>query len=292
MSGTSVDGIDIACADLRLRGDELTGRLPGAGERAVRRRTASADSRGAAAGARQEPGRSARCTPCWAGRTGPRSPGARRARGRPGRPGRPARADRLSLGRRAGAALGTLQLGSPAEVAEALGIPVISDLRSRDIAAGGQGAPLVPMFDWLLLSGPAGPAPGPAGAVNLGGIANLTVVADGQVVAAYDVGPAGALMDPAARRASGGALRIRRRRRARRQRPVRGDLLRALAADPFFALAAAAQHGPRALQRRVPGRRAPPDRAGTRLRRTSSPRSPGCSSTSSPRRRPSSACAS
>ena len=141
-----------------------------------------------------------------------------------------------------GAALGTLQLGNPAEVAEVLGIPVISDLRSRDIAAGGQGAPLVPMFDWLLLSGnPAGAAgqpagTGPAGAVNLGGIANLTVVTDGQVVAAYDVGPAGALMDPAARRASGGTLNFDADGELAASGRVRDDLLRALAADPFFAL--------------------------------------------------------
>ena len=60
--------------------------------------------------------------------------------------------------------------------------------------AGGQAAPLVSMFDQLLLAG----RPGPAAAVNLGGIANLTIVTDGRVLTAYDLGPAGALMDPAA----------------------------------------------------------------------------------------------
>jgi anhydro-N-acetylmuramic acid kinase len=105
----------------------------------------------------------------------------------------------------AGRALGTLQLGNSAAVAERLGLPVVCDLRSRDVAAGGQGAPLVSMFDQLLLAGRAGSQPGPGAAVNLGGIANLTVVDDGQVLTAYDIGPAGALMDPAAVLASDGA---------------------------------------------------------------------------------------
>jgi hypothetical protein len=101
----------------------------------------------------------------------------------------------------AGRALGTLQLGNWAAVAERPGLPVVCDLRSRDVAAGGQGAPLVSMFDLLLLAGREGFGPGPEGpaaAVNLGGIANLTVVDGGQVLTAYDIGPAGALMDPAA----------------------------------------------------------------------------------------------
>jgi Anhydro-N-acetylmuramic acid kinase len=103
----------------------------------------------------------------------------------------------------AGRALGTLQLGHSAAVAERLGLPVICDLRSRDVAAGGQGAPLVSTFDQLLLAGHPGVC-GSAAAVNLGGIANLTVVDGGQVLTAYDIGPAGALMDPATSWASVG----------------------------------------------------------------------------------------
>ncbi|MDO3682324.1 anhydro-N-acetylmuramic acid kinase [Micromonospora sp. C28ISP2-4] len=91
---------------------------------------------------------------------------------------------------------GTLQLGAPARVAARVGVPVLHDLRSADVAAGGQGAPLVPAFDALLLD----PAAGPRGALNLGGIANLTVVAPGAPVLGYDVGPANALLDAAARR--------------------------------------------------------------------------------------------
>jgi anhydro-N-acetylmuramic acid kinase len=92
-----------------------------------------------------------------------------------------------------GRARGTLQLGQPAWVAERTGLPVVSDLRSRDIARGGQGAPLVSIFDVLLLAG----RPGRRGALNLGGIANLTVV-DGEGDAlAFDAGPANALVDAA-----------------------------------------------------------------------------------------------
>ncbi|GII02054.1 anhydro-N-acetylmuramic acid kinase [Planobispora takensis] len=76
---------------------------------------------------------------------------------------------------------GTLQLGQPAWIAERLGVPVVSDLRVRDVGAGGQGAPLVSCFDLLLLAG----LPGRSGALNLGGIANLTV-RGGESAAAYD----------------------------------------------------------------------------------------------------------
>lgn len=88
-------------------------------------------------------------------------------------------------------ALGTLQLGQPAWIAEAAGTPVLSDVRSRDIAARGHGAPLVPLLDVLLLGG----TDGVVAALNLGGISNLTVIEDGEVRVAFDVGPANALLD-------------------------------------------------------------------------------------------------
>ncbi|SBT53644.1 anhydro-N-acetylmuramic acid kinase [Micromonospora auratinigra] len=100
----------------------------------------------------------------------------------------------------AGRVRGTLQLGAPARVAARVGVPVLHDLRSADVAAGGQGAPLVPAFDALLLAAPDPTAGAARAALNLGGIANLTVVAPGQPVVGYDVGPANALLDAAARR--------------------------------------------------------------------------------------------
>jgi anhydro-N-acetylmuramic acid kinase len=92
---------------------------------------------------------------------------------------------------------GTLQLGQPAWIAERLGVPVVADLRARDIAAGGQGAPLVSYPDSLLLAG----LPGRPGALNLGGIANLTT--GGPHPLAYDTGPANALLDAATAAATG-----------------------------------------------------------------------------------------
>ena len=89
-----------------------------------------------------------------------------------------------------GAALGTLQIGQPAWIAERLGTPVVSDIRARDLTVGGQGAPLASLIDALLLGG----VPGTSAALNLGGIANITVVRDGAVYA-FDTGPANALMD-------------------------------------------------------------------------------------------------
>lgn len=97
---------------------------------------------------------------------------------------------------------GTLQLGQPAWIAEATGLPVVSDLRARDVAAGGQGAPLACVLDVLLLRGRTAPGTA-AAALNLGGIANVTVVpADGDPVA-FDTGPANALLDAAVRAATG-----------------------------------------------------------------------------------------
>lgn len=87
--------------------------------------------------------------------------------------------------------LGTLQLGQPAWIAAASKAAVLSDLRIQDIVSGGQGAPVVPILDLLTLSA----EPGIVGSLNLGGIANITVVANGKVLSAFDTGPASALID-------------------------------------------------------------------------------------------------
>ncbi|RSN40597.1 anhydro-N-acetylmuramic acid kinase [Amycolatopsis sp. WAC 04197] len=132
-----------------------------------------------------------------------------------------------------GTARGTLQLGNPAWIAERTGLPVVADLRVRDVAAGGHGAPLASTMDALWLREMA--ALGPVAALNIGGIANITVVpADGAVLA-YDTGPGNALMDIAAHRATGrradidGALALRG--------TVRPDLLAKLLLDPYYAAA-------------------------------------------------------
>ena len=99
----------------------------------------------------------------------------------------------------------TLQLGDAATLAECTGAPVVSDFRSRDVAAGGHGAPLVPWLDQLLFS-----AVGRRRAIqNLGGMANVTwlpPVGSSEPVIAFDTGPGVALIDGAVRRATDGAL--------------------------------------------------------------------------------------
>ena len=85
----------------------------------------------------------------------------------------------------------TLQLGNPALLAEHAGIAVVADFRSRDVAAGGQGAPLVPAFH----QGVFGRADETMLVLNIGGISNLSVLgADGSVLG-FDCGPGNALMD-------------------------------------------------------------------------------------------------
>jgi len=135
-----------------------------------------------------------------------------------------------------GRARGTLQLGQPAAIVEATGLPVISDLRARDIAAGGQGAPLASTLDALWLADPGGAR---RAALNLGGIANITVVgAPGETVLAYDTGPANCLLDVAAARLTGGAQPRDTDGRLARAGRLRPDLLERLLAEPYYALPA------------------------------------------------------
>ena len=130
-----------------------------------------------------------------------------------------------------GRALGTLQLGQAAWIAERTGLPVVSDARVRDLTVGGQGAPLVSVLDVLLLGEPNGAA---RAALNLGGIANLTAVRPGRPPVAYDIGPANALIDAAVRDLSGGAERFDRGgRRASRGR-VQRALLDRLLDEPYY----------------------------------------------------------
>ena len=132
---------------------------------------------------------------------------------------------------RDGRCFGTLQLGQPSWIAERTGLPVISDLRSRDVAAGGQGAPLVSTLDGMWLGGPGGPR----AALDLGGIANVSVVvAEGDPVVAWDTGPGNCLLDVAAALVTDGRQSRDDDGRLAELGTVRIDLLTLLLAHPHF----------------------------------------------------------
>lgn len=84
----------------------------------------------------------------------------------------------------------TIQLNAPARLAELTKIHVVADFRSKDIAAGGQGAPLVPVFHQAVFG-----APTPRVILNLGGIANISILRPQHAPTGFDTGPANALMD-------------------------------------------------------------------------------------------------
>jgi anhydro-N-acetylmuramic acid kinase len=110
----------------------------------------------------------------------------------------------VHLPRAGGRSAATLQIGEPCVIAERTGIPVVADFRPRDIAAGGEGAPLVPWVDWLLLR----PDEGVRLAQNIGGVGNVTLVtANPAEIVAFDTGPGNAPIDVAAALATGGRRR-------------------------------------------------------------------------------------
>jgi anhydro-N-acetylmuramic acid kinase len=131
-------------------------------------------------------------------------------------------------------ARGTLQIGQPAFIAERTGATVVADVRARDVAAGGHGAPLASLLDVLLLAEGSGAV---RGALNLGGISNMTVVGGGREPIAFDIGPAGALLDAVADWRSDGreSCDLDGRRAARGRIDQR--LLDALLDEPYYRLA-------------------------------------------------------
>ncbi|MEO8124243.1 MAG: anhydro-N-acetylmuramic acid kinase [Burkholderiales bacterium] len=124
----------------------------------------------------------------------------------------------------------TLQLLNAALLAELSGIDVVADLRSRDVAAGGQGAPLVPAFHRSMFA-----RPGTTVAVlNLGGIANLTVLKADGTTTGFDSGPANALMDLWCERHLGRPFDAAGNWAA--TGTTDAALLEAMLGDPYFAL--------------------------------------------------------
>ncbi|MBY0254199.1 MAG: anhydro-N-acetylmuramic acid kinase, partial [Methylobacterium organophilum] len=87
----------------------------------------------------------------------------------------------------------SIQIGDGQALATRLGIPVVADLRRADIEAGGQGAPLVPVFHKALAE--ASGFDGPFGILNIGGVANATLIDSKGGVIAFDTGPGNALID-------------------------------------------------------------------------------------------------
>lgn len=85
----------------------------------------------------------------------------------------------------------TVQIGNPALLTELTGITVISDFRSRDVAAGGQGAPLVPAFHEALFEQRSGKR----AVLNVGGFSNLSLIETAKPVAGFDCGPGNVLLD-------------------------------------------------------------------------------------------------
>jgi anhydro-N-acetylmuramic acid kinase len=128
----------------------------------------------------------------------------------------------------------TLQLNNPALLAEITGIDVVADFRSRDVAAGGQGAPLVPAFHQSVFGRPGDTV----ATLNIGGISNLTVLGPKGTddVLGFDCGPGNALMDAWCKQHLGQPFDAGGAWAAAGQ--VHADLLATLLSDPYFNLPA------------------------------------------------------
>ena len=131
-----------------------------------------------------------------------------------------------------GVGANTLQLGEPAVIAERLGVTVVSNFRARDVAAGGSGAPLVPYVDQLLFAS----ADSVRVALNIGGIANITVLAPGRPVIAFDTGPGNMVIDQLMEVYSKGRERFDRGGAIGASGRVDEGLLSEWMRDPYFSM--------------------------------------------------------
>jgi anhydro-N-acetylmuramic acid kinase len=127
----------------------------------------------------------------------------------------------------------TLQIGEAGVIAEALGVPVVSDFRMRDMAAGGKGAPLVPYVDYLLFRH----AKRGRVALNIGGIANITAIPPGALpgeVMAFDTGPGNMVIDALVAELTSGRERFDRGGQIAARSRVDRALLDGVLADPYY----------------------------------------------------------
>ena len=132
-----------------------------------------------------------------------------------------------------GSVRSTLQLGAPAVIAERTGITTVADFRSRDMAAGGEGAPLTPYLHFLLFRHPSRAR----AVINIGGICNLTYLPAGgslQSIRAFDTGPGNMVVDGVVRYLTGGRQQFDRSGRLARTGKVDEGLLRRLLQHPFL----------------------------------------------------------
>jgi anhydro-N-acetylmuramic acid kinase len=129
----------------------------------------------------------------------------------------------------------TMQIGEPAVVAERTGLPVISNFRERDIAAGGTGAPLVPFVDYLLFR----KRNKCRAIVNIGGIANITLLFGSQreKIVAFDTGPGNMVIDALVSHMTGGRETFDRGGRIARSGKIHVEMLKSMIEDPYFKLA-------------------------------------------------------
>ncbi|MBB3803299.1 anhydro-N-acetylmuramic acid kinase [Xanthomonas arboricola] len=125
----------------------------------------------------------------------------------------------------------TWQIGDASRIAEHTGLTTVADFRRRDVAAGGQGAPLMPAFHLAML----GAGDEDRAVLNLGGIGNLTLIPRDGTVLGFDTGPANALLDSWCQQHRGTAFDANGLFAANGH--VDSVLLQALLADPWFALA-------------------------------------------------------
>lgn len=134
----------------------------------------------------------------------------------------------------------TVQIGNPALLTELTNITVVSDFRSRDVAAGGQGAPLVPAFHEALFEERAGNR----AVLNIGGFSNLSLIEPGKPVAGFDCGPGNVLLDAWIHQQRGDSYD--RNGLWAASGKVEPALLKSLLSDPFFVT-----QGPKSTGREV-----------------------------------------